>query len=102
MTGCQVRTAWLDRVPAAAERLHPDRIEDGVVGLAVLREVRPRVVDNVVRSKRPDELDVLGVAHGRDVGPHVSGELNGRGADGAGRSVYEDAPPPRPPQSSCQ
>ena len=58
-----------------------DGVEDDVVGLAVLREVLLRVVDHLVGAERADELDVLRVADGGDVGAEVLGELHGRRSD---------------------
>jgi hypothetical protein len=48
-----------------------DRVEDHVVRLAVLREVLPKAVENVPRSQRPHDLDVLRVAHRRHLGLEV-------------------------------
>ena len=57
--------------PAPPERVHADRVEDDVVRLAVAREVLLRVVDHPVGSERAQEVEVPGVAHGRDVGVEV-------------------------------
>ena len=59
-----------------AERKVANGVEDGVVGLAVFSEVFLGVVDDLVGSERPHEFDVLGVGHGRDVGPEVPGQLH--------------------------
>src|SRR3989442_5787733 len=69
-------------------------VEDDVVGLAVLGEVFPRVVDDPVGPERSYELEVLRAAHRGDVGAEILGQLQPCGADGAGRAVDEDRLPP--------
>src|SRR2546426_6016267 len=76
-----------------------DRIEDYVVGLAVLGEVFPRVVDDPVGAERSRELEVLRTAHRCDVGAEVVGQLHRCGADGPGRAVDEG---PLPLLEICQ
>src|SRR5260370_7036314 len=94
--GGQVDAGWLERIPAALERVLADRIEDDVVRLAVLREVFLRVVDHPVRSQRFHELQVFRVAHSGDVSVEVPGQLHTRGADGSGRPAdYDPAPLPQ-------
>src|SRR5260370_8405258 len=62
------------------------------------------LADVLFGSERGHELEVLGVAHRRDVGAEVLGELHPCGADGPGRAVDEDPLPlprsasPQPPQ----
>ena len=68
--------ARLQRASAAPERLLADGVEDDVVRLAVLREVLLQAVDHAIRPKRAHELDVLRVAHGRDVGAELLRELH--------------------------
>src|SRR5205823_14626643 len=82
-----------ERASAAPKRVLADRVEDEVVRLAVLREVLPQVVDDLVRAERAHELDVLRVAHGGDVRAEVPGELHRRGTHRARRAVDEEAPP---------
>ena len=78
------RPARDERAPRPPERVLADGVEHDVVGLAALREVLLQIVDDLVCSQRPHELDVLRVAHGGDVGAEVPGELHGRGPDGSG------------------
>src|SRR5229473_4876810 len=97
--GVDVDPARPHRASAAPERVLADCVEDDVVRLAVLGEVFLRVVDDLVGSERGHELEVLGVAHRRDVGAEVLGELHPCGADGPGRAVDED---PLPLPEICQ
>src|SRR3990172_9560954 len=60
--------ASLQRASSPEERILADGVDDRVVGLAVLREILLEVVDDLVGAERSHELDVLGVAHRRDVG----------------------------------
>ena len=46
-----------------------------------------------IGSERSHEVEVPGVADGRDVGAEVPGQLHGRRPDGSGGTVDEDAPP---------
>ena len=75
---------------AAPERVLADRVEDDVVGLAVLGEVLLQVVDHLVGAERTHELDVLRAAHGGDVGAEVLRQLDPRRPDRTGRAVDED------------
>jgi hypothetical protein len=84
------------RAPAPPKRLLADRVEDDVVGLVVPGEVLLQVVDDLVRSQRADELDVLGVARRRDASPEVLGELHAGGADRTGCAVDQDLPSLQP------
>ncbi len=68
-----------------------DRVEDDVVGLAVLREVLLEVVDDLVGPERAHHLDVLRVAHGGDVGAEVLRELHRRRSDRSRRAIDENA-----------
>ena len=86
--------ARLQRAPAAPERVLADRVEDDVVRLAVLREVLLRVVDDLVGAERAHELDVLRVAHRRDVRrPSALASCTAAVPIDAGGAVDEDAPP---------
>ncbi len=58
-----------------------------------LGEVLLLVVDDLVGPERPDDLDVLRVAHGGDVGAEVLGELHRCGADCSGGAVDRDPLP---------
>ncbi len=73
----------LQRAFGAPERVLADRVEDDVVGLAVLREVFLRVVDHAVGPERSHELQVLRVADRSDGGAEVLGQLHRRRSDGA-------------------
>ena len=90
--GGDVDPARLQRASAPTERVLADGVDDRVVRLAVLREVLVPVVDDLVGAERPDELDVVGAADGRDVGAEVLGELHGRRAERARRAVDDDPP----------
>src|SRR5215472_17214717 len=52
-----------------------DSIEDDVVGLAILREVFLRVVDDPICSERSHEFEVLAATYRGDVGAEVPGQL---------------------------
>ena len=52
-------------------------VEDDVVALSRLREVRSRVVDDVVSAHRPDQLHVAGAAHPGHLCPERLGDLDG-------------------------
>ncbi len=70
-----------------------DRIEDHVVGLAVLGEVFHRVVDDLAGAERSHELEILRAADGGDVGFEVLGQLHPCRTDSTGRTVDEDPLP---------
>ena len=91
--GCQVAAAPRKGAFAQPERVLADCVEDDVVSLAVLGEVFLRVVDHPVGSQRCHDLEVFRVAHRRDVGFEVPGELHPCGADGPGRAVDKDPLP---------
>ena len=67
-----------------------DGVHDHVVALPVLREVLRRVVDDVVSPETAHRLDVGAAAHRRHLGTAMLGELDGDGADSAGRAVDQD------------
>src|SRR5829696_9286394 len=56
-----------------------------------LREVLFRVVDDVVGSERPDEIEVVGAADGGDLGREGLRDLDEERADTAGGAVDENA-----------
>ncbi len=70
-----------------------DCVEDDVVRLAVLREVLLQVVDDLVRTEGTHKLDVLRVAHRRDMSAEVAGQLHRRRSARARCAVDEK---PRP------
>ena len=96
----EVDPAGSQQSPATAERALPDRVEDHVVCLVVLREVLGRVVDDPVGAQAPHQLHVLRVAGRGHVGTETLQQLDRRRADGSGCAVDEDvlpAPDLRPP-----
>src|SRR5206468_6445633 len=70
-----------------------DVVQDDVVPFRALREVLARVVDDVVRADRADELHVVRAAHARHFGTERLCDLDREAADAAGRSVDQDLPP---------
>src|SRR4029079_15359840 len=82
----------LERASAPSERLLADSVKDDIVGLAVLGEVLLRIVDDLVGTQRCDQLEVLRVAHRRDLRTEVSGQLHRGRADRSRGAVDEDAP----------
>ena len=61
-------------------------IDDPAEALPGPRVVRGRVVDHVVRPKRPDEVHLLGAADAGDLGTHRLGDLDGERPNIAGRA----------------
>ena len=83
--GCQGAFARLEVALA-------DGIEEDVVRLTVRPVVIAGVVDDLVGSERPHQVDVLGRAHRRHVRLEVPRELHRGSADRPGGAVDEDAP----------
>ena len=65
-------------------------VDDGVVAPGSAGEVFLGVVENGARADGSDEFDVGGAAYAGHFGPVRLGDLDGEGADAAGRSVDED------------
>ena len=87
-----VGPAGIQRPATAAERKLADRVEDHVIRLTAAREVLAKTIVDLPRAERLHELDVLPVAHRRDVRPDVvHEELDERGSDRARGAVDEDA-----------
>jgi hypothetical protein len=86
-----VHAARLQRTPAPAELGLADRIDDRVVRLAGLREVLPRVVDDLVGAEGPDELDMLRARDAGDVRTEVLRQLDRRRAERPRRAVDQEA-----------
>ena len=65
-------------------------VEDDVVALAILADVAVRVVDDVIGSQRPHEVQLLRARHGRDVRSEGLGDLHGEGPDASRCADHED------------
>jgi len=80
------------RAPAVPQRTGRDMwdVEDGVVSPGAAREVLLGVVDDGIGADGPDEVDVPGAAHAGHLGTERFGDLDGEGADAAGRTVDQD------------
>src|SRR5262249_46287996 len=72
--GGEIDAAALEGAPTAAKRVLADGVEDHVVLLAVLGEVLPEAIENTLRAKRAQKLDVFRVADGRHVCLEVAHE----------------------------
>jgi hypothetical protein len=77
--------------PHAGEGTVPDRVQDQVVSLLLVREVLRRVVDNLVGAYRPDHLHVPRAAHADHVSAQRLGHLHREGAHASGSTVHQHA-----------
>src|SRR5512133_1560441 len=85
-----VQAVRLQRAAAAAIRALADTVEDEVVSSAARGVVHARVVEDLVCAQRARELEGVRTADRGDVRSLVLGDLDGRGADRAGRAVDDD------------
>ena len=77
--------AFAAREPSGAGRIHND-----VIGLALLREVLPGVIDDATGTERSHQFYVRGTAHAGDEGSEVLGKLHRRCAHPSGGAIDED------------
>src|SRR5664280_3622304 len=87
--GRQVQAARLQQRAAPSDRALPDRVEDDVVLVVVLREFHRVAVDDPVGPQPAHELDVRRPAHGGYPRAEVREQLDGGAADRARRAVDE-------------
>ena len=66
------------------------RVEYDVVAAQHFGEVLLRVVHDLVGTKPPDAVEVLGACGGGDVGSEVLGDLDHRRSETSGARVHED------------
>jgi len=85
-----VDAALFQQPTAATEGALAHRIENEVVPLVILREVRRLVVDDSVGSQALDQGHVRGSAHRGYIGSEALGDLDRRRADGSGCAVDQD------------
>jgi len=79
----------------AAERPVADVVQDDVVVRIAVGEVVRRVVNDVVRADRTNQLDISSATHAGDLGTERGRDLDGVGADPAGGAVDQE-PAARP------
>ena len=91
----QQAAAFLQRRLAARERRRACSVDNHIIGLATLREIFLRVVDDVAGAQRRHQRQVGRAAHAGHVGPEVPGQLYDGSAHRARRAVDEHAFPAR-------
>ena len=82
-------SSFLECTFAAGERGGAGRIDDDVIGCALLREILGGVIDDVMGTERAHQLHVGGAAHPGHVCPEVLGKLHCGGAYSSGRAIDE-------------
>jgi hypothetical protein len=75
-----------ERAPEPSQRRVASDIEDQVIALAAGREVVVGVVNDMVGSDRPDELELCGAGDAGDLRSEGPGDLYREGADASGRA----------------
>ena len=78
-----------ERAPGLRQRVARDVVHDHVVARPALREVLPRVVDDVIRADGADHLDVPRAADAGHLGAERLGDLHGERPDAPRRAVDE-------------
>ena len=82
--GDQIKAALVQRSFAAGKRAAAHCIKDDVISLAILGEIFPGIVDQMIRAQRFDQIDLFRAANPGDFCPIILTKLDSGCADCAG------------------